>query len=430
MLQLPAFVQLEITDLCNLRCNHCYHFDTDKMPITNDLIDDKIMELVQKLVNAQIYSLVITGGEPFTRPITTIKVLEEAKRVGIFVSINTNLLLITPSIIEDLKKNRVDSLLVSCPASDCDLYNKITRCGKYEKLKSNLKLVIENDISCMVNMVVTPSNCQFIRSTASDMFDLGVKRFAATPASLNVEHPCKKDLLNREQMYSLLEDLKWCNDELGLFVDILEPMPKCFFPEWCWEKDYAFTKRSCQAGKMSMSVSNVGDVRPCSHNPLVFGNLFKEDLGDIWLKMNKCCNNFIPDFCAHCQNVINCNGGCRTNALALGKSIKGADRFAIRHMPLLNLRKNAYLEKKSLLIFNGELRWRKEFDNYSVSSKKSGYNLVIVNEEMFLFIKWLKDALPLPVESITANDSLDDESYEYSIKIINFLINRDFIKIV
>jgi len=176
------------------------------MPKSKDLNDNEMIQLIQKMVKAQIYSLVITGGEPFARPIITLKTAEIAKKAGMFVSINTNLLLLTPEAIIELKKIKIDSLLVSCPASDPTIYKQITRLGNYDQLHTKLELLLSADVSCLINMVVTPINNRFIRSTATDMSKLGIKRFAATPASLNVEHPNNQELLNRQQTITLLED--------------------------------------------------------------------------------------------------------------------------------------------------------------------------------------------------------------------------------
>lgn len=429
MLKLPTHVQFEITDICNLRCRHCYHFDTDKMPKSNDLDENIIVQLVQKLVDAKIYSLVITGGEPLIRPSTTIKVVEIAKEAGMFVSINTNLLLLTPDIAIKLKKLKIDSFLVSCPASDPDIYRQITRCGNYSRLNSKLKLLIENGISCMVNMVVTPTNCQFIRSTATDMSKLGVKRFAATPASLNVEFPNYQELLNTHQINALLNDLRWCADNLGLEVDILEPLPKCFYPSWCWEKEYAFTKRTCQAGRMSVSISNIGDVRPCSHNPNVYGNLFQETLEDIWTKMSIYRNEVTPAACKCCPTVLSCNGACRTNSLAITGLLNEPDRLMVGHIKLSSKEETQEIIKdNSLVCFKGKLRWRQEGQNYSISSKNSGSNLIVINEEMFNFVLWLKESLPLTIEELLKN-SVEDSDKESFMKIIKLLIRKEFVYI-
>jgi radical SAM protein with 4Fe4S-binding SPASM domain len=317
-----------------------------------------------------------------------------------FVSINTNLLLLTPEIVTKLKELEINSLLVSCPASDPRIYRQITRCGDYSRLCSKLKLLLNSGISCMVNMVVTPTNHSFIRSTAVDMSKLGIKRFAATPASLNVEYPDYQELLSEQQTITLLEDLRWCADNLGLEVDVLEPMPKCFFPSWCWGKNYAFTKRVCQAGRMSVSISNIGDVRPCSHNPVSYGNLFQETLEEIWAKMNIYQENSVPAVCKCCPVVSSCNGACRTNALAATGLLNKPDRFTVGHINWPPGKPTEItISGDSVVHFKGTLRWRQEDKNYSISSKSNVGNLIVVNKEMFRFVSWLKESLPCLLQS-------------------------------
>ncbi len=430
MLQLPAHIQLELTDTCNLRCSYCYHFDTDEMPKSVDLNNDKILQLVQKLVKAKIYSLVITGGEPLTRSLITTKIVQIAKKAGIFVSINTNLLLFTSDIAKQLKQAKLDSILVSCPASNEIIYKKMTSYGNYKQLRSKLILLVDSGISFMVNMVVTSLNHRFIKSTATDMARLGVKRFAATPVSLNVEHPNYQELLNKQQTITLLEDLRWCTDKLGLKVDILEPLPKCVLPNWCWEKEYAFTKRTCQAGRMSVSISNTGDVRPCSHNPNIYGNLFKETLKNIWTKMDIYRNGVVPTACKHCPTVSSCNGACRTNSLAITGSLDKPDRFMVGPINLLPKQKNKiFIGNNQIIHFKGRLRWRPEFKNYSISSKNNGGNLMVVNKEMFNFVYWLEKNLPLSTEELIKN-KVKNSMKNYFIKIIKILIKREFLYLV
>lgn len=429
MLRLPTHVQLEITDKCNLKCGHCYHFDTKRMPISQDLDDEMVINLVKMMVKDEIYSLIITGGEPFIRPDLVIKIAKIAKEAKMFVSVNTNALLVTPKIIEELKEIKINSLLVSCPAGDNFAYNKITQCGSYELFCHKLKIILDSGIPCMINMVVTPFNVNLIRKTAIEMSKLGVKRLSVTPASLNVEHPNFYELLDERQTAGLLEDLRWCDDFLGLEVDILEPLPKCFFPQWCWEKEYLFTRRICQAGRMSLSVSNIGDARPCSHNPIIYGNLFQTSLIDIWNKMDLYRKDVVPDICSKCPTESFCNGSCRTNSLATTGLLNQPDRFVVGHFDLSLFKKSneILINDETLINFIGDLRWRKEYDSYySITSKSSGNNLIVVNNELFQFVVWLKEHLPLSVKELSLTMG-ENSSYENFIKILKFLVKKEFL---
>ncbi|MFA4831607.1 MAG: radical SAM protein [Patescibacteria group bacterium] len=430
MLRLPAYAQLEMTDICNLRCKHCYLFNTDEMPKSSDLTDGNLDELVQKIVDAKVYSLVITGGEPLVRSTATLRALSKATEAGITTSINTNLLLLTPALISELKRLKVGSLLVSCPASNREVYRQMTRGGDYRRFESCLKLLLEADISCLINMVVTKTNFHLIRDTATDMARLGVKRLSVTPASLNVGHPDYEGLLDKSQILNLLEDLKWCDEELGLKVDMVEPLPKCFYPDWCWKKNYAFMGRACQAGRMSVSISNTGNVRPCSHNPLIYGNLFHESLESIWNKMGMYRSDVIPNDCKNCPTVSSCNGACRTNALATTGSLAEPDRLMIGHInPPKKERKKINIEDHSFISFKGKLRWREETNGcYSMTSKLNNSNLTVVNGELFRFICWLEKSLPLIVSEVMAkcaNGSTKESFY----RILETVARKEFINI-
>ena len=127
MYRLPTDVQLEITDKCNLRCRHCYHFDTDQMPVSKDLSDEAIVALANKLIDAPVYSLVITGGEPFLRPDVLLDIVRSAKEKGLFVSVNTNLIHATPKLLSALRQFGLNNFLVSCPSSNAEMYRHMNK---------------------------------------------------------------------------------------------------------------------------------------------------------------------------------------------------------------------------------------------------------------------------------------------------------------
>jgi radical SAM protein with 4Fe4S-binding SPASM domain len=401
------------------------------MPKSQDLSKSKMIQLVKKLVDAELHSLTITGGEPLTNATLTTEIIRIAKEAGTLVSLNTNLLLLNSKKLSVLKDAKLDGMLVSCSASDPDMYRFITRCGDYERFKRKLAMLVESGISCMVNMVVSKSNLPFIRSTAKDMAMMGVKSFSATPFTLNVDYPDFNSLLAPKEVLLIFEDLRWCKNELGLQVDVLEPLPRCFYPDWCWEDDYAFTKRSCQAGKMTVSVSNVGDVRPCPHNPMVYGNLFEESFEVIWDKMAMYRDDTnIPECCKGCPSIGECNGACRMNSLATTGKLSERDNLIVGHMyPVVRekIKSEIALSENTLLRFNGKLRSRKEKNgNYSIALRAQSFT--IVNEELHRFVVWLESFLPRTFGEL--KESCAKNSQEEKLRqIITNLIAKGFIGI-
>jgi MoaA/NifB/PqqE/SkfB family radical SAM enzyme len=155
-LSLPTQIQLEITDKCNLRCPHCFNYDTCSYG-TNDSKDLSVSEMdsiARIIVENEIFSVVLTGGEPLTKPDLLFRLLAYFIQNDVVTSINTNLLLLDQSIIDRLLKLVAGGLLVSCPSSDPKMYRKMTGGGDYSVFKRKLELLVESGVSFSVNMGV------------------------------------------------------------------------------------------------------------------------------------------------------------------------------------------------------------------------------------------------------------------------------------
>lgn len=181
---------------------------------------------------------------------------------------------------------------------------------------------------------------------------------------------------------------------------------------------------------MSVSISNTGDVRPCSHNPNVYGNILDENLEDIWSKMGSYRENAIPVICLECPSVSSCNGACRTNPLASTGRVDQPDRFLVGPTSLPEKRlMDPTIVESSILRFNGIFRWRQEGDNYSISSKKGAGNVAIVNEDLFLFTQWLSKTSPISFAEIDKNSESDAETQACK-EILEVLIRKGFLSII
>ena len=65
-LSVPLMAHLEVTNVCNHRCLHCYKLDSELQNRPFDTIsDDLIFHNAEKLIEEGILQLIITGGEPF-----------------------------------------------------------------------------------------------------------------------------------------------------------------------------------------------------------------------------------------------------------------------------------------------------------------------------------------------------------------------------
>jgi hypothetical protein len=88
------------------------------------------------------------------------------------------------------------------------------------------------------------------------------------------------------------------------------------------------------------------------------------------------------------------------------------------------------INDEDIICFIGKLRWREEGrESYSVSSKSSYNNLMIVNEEMFSFVRWIEKSLPLTVKELSMSCS-DNSTREAFIGVLKMLVRKEFIYIL
>jgi len=430
-LSLPIQVQLEITDKCNLKCPHCFNYDTCsyQMNDSKDLTLVEMDKIARIIVDNKIFSVTLTGGEPLTQPVLLFRLLSYFVKHDINPSVNTNLLLLNQSLIDKLSKVMTGGLLVSCPSSDPEMYKKMTGGGDYGVFKRKLTLLVDSQLSFSVNMVVTKDNINHIKTTAIALKKIGIRSFGATPMGLVPGNSQLKKVLDKAEVISLINDLLWIKDELCLNVDIFTCLPKCSFPEEIYGKKLRFVSRSCQAGKSAITVSNNGDVRPCSHSSEVYGNLLEEPFKNIYAKMEKwrALVN-IPDECLECKVLNKCFGGCRVAAKAKYGDCKSKDVWMGK--PFTNdpfSLEQGDIEKMNydaVIAISGKFRFRKEKNVYLIFAGNK--TVTPVNEETFGFLEYLNETGKIKVKDLADDISIDVKDKDFN-RILRLLLHKNII---
>lgn len=429
-LSLPLTAQLEITDCCNHRCIHCYNLDSavENRPMRK-VSDETVLACAQKLIDNQVFGVIITGGEPLLKKELTKKVIRLLKGNKTRVSLNSNLTLVDDDFIQFLKEQKV-GVLTSCPSGNADSFSKLVGTDNYAVFETNIRKLVAAGIHFTVNMVVTKGNLHEIRATAEKMHGLGCKSFAATPMGLNVEYPRLDLLLKVEEVRKVIADLLWIEQHLHMKVDVLEALPKCVFPESVLEGRHAFLNRKCQAGRTVIAASCNGDVRPCAHNPFSYGNLLKEDLRDIWQKMSDWRSMlYVPEECTDCTWLNRCNGGCRTSAKVYNGDWNRKDMWCTGKLTTQLPKGNLEFELKpdTRLQFSTEIRARKEDEKAYVIYNTDADVFFMVNKPYYDFIMELKEQDTFSFGELCLKNNLTTD--DTSIKdIVSFLIKKKVLK--
>jgi radical SAM protein with 4Fe4S-binding SPASM domain len=372
LLSAPLDVQWEVTPWCTYNCAHCYNYwrrgkKPRRLLTKAQLIAHHLTAKV--LVENRVFHVTLTGGEPFGVIEQIIPELEFLRSNGIHLSVNTNLALMTPKIGEMLKGLGIGSILTSLMSADENINDEIAQQkGAYKLTVRGIKLAVSMGFRVSVNMVVSQKNFHTIYETGKLAYKLGAKAFCATKVSKPSNCPDFTGyLLTGFQLGQMLIELLRLKGDFGIQVDSLEPYPVCSFPNDEARKE--FGSRRCSAARTSCTVGFDGQVRPCSHAPITYGNIASTELTGAWESMRAWRDDrLIPETCrSTCGEYPRyCNAGCRVEALNAGLQLSGQDPYCKGKPPITEriLTKPLSLPSNASIRLLPTVRFRKEAFGY------------------------------------------------------------------
>lgn len=418
----PLSIQVEVTEACNLSCVHCYNHwrDVSSQNCVLHLDEAKLNLIADLIIDMKVASVTITGGEP----LIFWKILPHAiKRLidaGVSVGFNSNLTLLDEENVIVLKSSGLKHFLVSVLCGKEEIHDLIVgQKGAWKSTIRGIQLAKEHGFKISSNMVLTKLNFKYLRETAEFLKKIGVSTFCATKASPSLgTRNFDEQLLSRDELKISLKELIQIKEDLGMNVDILECYPLCLIGDV--SKFEAFAQRSCRAGITSCTIGPTGDVRPCSHADMIYGNVFCESFQEIWARMDdwRDCR-YVPNECNSCRFIERCSGGCRMEAKHRG-DICGKDPFMscpedvqfpvpLEHELQLPHHKNFYIDKS--------LRIRKEDFGATIFSPKGS---VLVNEDGLRIVQGLTAENIFTVNLVATRFLIPpDDAYKFLSDLMN-----------
>ncbi len=252
------FAEIDITDNCNLRCAHCYHFKGKEELHHKELPLDVWRERFEGLHQAGVRIVLLVGGEPALRG----DILMLAHGVFPFIFIITNGTVKVPDEFDHL-------LFVSLDGSR-ERNDSIRGDGVFSRVLSNYSL----DPRVVFNVTVTTDNYREVETIVQIAKEKGLR---GVVCNLYTPTVGKKNALfirteNRKAIIGELKRLKRLYP--GHFL-LIAPMIKWYeFPDhtgfchWGDEAlhyDVAWEKRRCFTG---LDCSNCGCFAGSLQNPL------------------------------------------------------------------------------------------------------------------------------------------------------------------
>ena len=316
------YIQWHITNLCNLRCQHCYQEDFSKK---EDLswsglkkISDNILSTLQEWDKKACINL--TGGEPLLKP-ELFSLLDELDQEPVVeeLGIITNGLLIDREVVRRLSAfSKLKKIKISLDGADAKTNDEIRQRGTFERVIQNISLIKEESRFEIVFMfTLMKRNFRSLLSLIHLCQDLGVnglilERFIPWGRGREI----MDEVLSKEQWKEVVEGL------LKLFS--AERVEHHFYPFQGFqiifrENEMELLGAPCVIGRDGLCIMPNGSVFPCRRFPISIGNLLSDSLRQIWeeseiLKRLRTKEN-LEGKCGRCK-IEDCRG-CRSLALSL-----------------------------------------------------------------------------------------------------------------
>jgi len=317
----PFYIQWHITNLCNLRCQHCYQDDFSKK---NDLDWAGLKKVCDNLLNTmrvwdKTACIHLTGGEPLLKPelFPLLHHLDQQSMVE-ELGIITNGLSIDREMMRRFSDfPKLKKIKISLDGGDAETNDSIRQKETFDKVMQNLPLIKETErfeilfmfTAMKRNLRSLPSLFRLCQDISID--GLIIERFIPLGRG-------------RESLHEVLSKEEW-KEMIGMLSDFISTEEEhSFFPYQAFQVSFGGEEPEllgapCVIGVDGLCVMPEGSVFPCRRFPISIGNLLETPLKQIWdeseiLEKLRRKEN-LKGKCGSC-GIDDCRG-CRSLALAL-----------------------------------------------------------------------------------------------------------------
>jgi len=331
----PFVIVWNFTNMCNLRCLHCYQ--RAERPSPDELGLEEKLRLVDELDKAGVAMIALSGGEPTIHP-HFYRVIKEIADRGIYAAVATN------GTTFARKENLIKAVRlglkyveVSIDSARPEVHDRFRGVpGAWEKAVQALHNAVELGINNGMATTVTKLNIREIPEIIDLAQEIGVRRLilfnfvpvgrGAENAWLDLSPEEREELFRtvyREMRKRNLEIVSTAPQYSRIVLQMSKgevSAPTHFYVGH--DKVVSAVAEfvgGCGAGRIYAAIQPNGDVTPCVFLPIKVGNVREKPFREIWENaplLRKLRNReLLKGLCGKCPYKYVC-GGCRARAYA------------------------------------------------------------------------------------------------------------------
>lgn len=317
----PLLIAWEITNACDMSCQHCA-LDSS-YPLPDELGTDEAKRVIDQLQEAGLKQLLFVGGEPLVRP----DLLELARYASQFftVAINTNAFSLDWTMAVELKEAGVSQVRISIDGADARTHDFLRREGSFTRAIEAVKYCVQMGFEVGIQATISQINFTQLSQMVDMARGLKVRVFEASEF-----FPVGRGMTmaqwvlsseQRQEMYQfIVQKQKESEEPIITSKDPYLFLVNKRLQHICLNPYRPELSVGCGAGILGCAIKANGKVTPCGGISLVLGDLRYQRFSQIWqeaeaLKILRARN--FKGKCGSCEYKFTC-GGCRAMAFLAG----------------------------------------------------------------------------------------------------------------
>jgi radical SAM protein with 4Fe4S-binding SPASM domain len=336
-LSAPRIVTWEVTSACNLRCPHCYNVSGTARD--GELNTQEAFSLIDRLADAKVLRLLISGGEPFLRP-DIVPILRRASGTNMRLDIATNGVHIPRKALHEMHDLPVFHVHVSIDGIG-DQHDRFRgRKAAFDAACKNIRRLQDEGIAVSLSTTVTRENLSDLEKIIALAIELDCSGFFANamlPAGRGRESAgrFRLDAAGYRHMYkTLVEKGKELKGRLAISTDMCFPFLFSSPPA----ENVPEGSMGCAAGQDTLCIGADGTAYPCHLlRDFPLGNVMESGLSPIWessgtlQQLRTLSKKDMTGSCSTCRFAPGlCHGGCRAAAYLEYGDLRAVDPTCFR----------------------------------------------------------------------------------------------------
>ncbi len=318
-------LQVELNDICNLECKHCYQVRAkNKEELDVNLILNQIDEF-KAITGFEKFFFRLSGGEATLRK-DIFKIIREIISQGHLVELMTNGMFLDLPFVYALKATGVNVCQVSMDGCTVQTHDYIRGKGSFDKTIKGIKNLVKVGIPVEIKFTIIKGvNIQEIKGMFELCQSLGVKHIAIARfilAGNGITNFSEGNLIGnemREVFYNIIENGK---DFPELDIRVRDQLGRIVAIENNQITENVHINQRDYVGLSYLAFDTYGNVYADRQLDIVIGNIHKESITNIWTKSEKLKNlkgdiNNLKGKCIECDLKSICMGGNKTASYAL-----------------------------------------------------------------------------------------------------------------